>query len=152
MHDVPSGTSEIASQRLLSEAASETPVMTSYSAGTATASMYTADQQKTNMEKISWNKNKKDELKASDADASSGVSHKQVQQTTNRQRSKKVKVKSKQTLCTLCLLKSYTANHTIFKSLASECKKSEARGNFESQPQPCQWSEDAFEIKHCEGF
>ena len=95
---------------------------------------------------------RRDKLKASDADASSGVSHKQVQQKTNRQRSKKVKVKSKQTLCTLCLLKSYTANHTIFKSLASECKKSEARGNFESQPQPCQWSEDAFEIKHCEGF
>ena len=152
MHDVLSSTSEIASQRLLSEAASETPVMTSYSAGTATASMYTADQQKTQMEKISWSKHKKDELKASDADASSGVSHKQVQQTTNRQRNKKVKVKLKQTLCTLCLLKSYTANHTMLKNLASECKKSEARGNFESQPQPCQWSEDAFEIKHCEGF
>ena len=107
--------------------------------------------------KLTWRrfreiKTRRDELKASDAGASSGVSHKQVQQTTNRQRSKKVKVKSKQTLCTLCLLKSYTANHTIFKSLASECKKSEARGNFESQPQPCQWSEDAFEIKHCEGF
>ena len=41
MHDVLSSTSEIASQRLLSEAASQTPVMTSYSAGTATASMYT---------------------------------------------------------------------------------------------------------------
>ena len=69
-------------------------------------------------------------MKASDADASSGVSHKQVQQTTNRRRNKKVKVKLKQTLCTLCLLKSYTANHTMFKNLASECKKSEAIENF----------------------
>ena len=69
-------------------------------------------------------------MKASDADASSGVSHKQVQQTTNRQRNKKVKVKLKQTLCTLCLLKSYTANHTMFKNLATECKKSEAIENF----------------------
>ena len=48
------------------------------------------------------------------------------QQTNN----KKVKVKSKQTVCTLCLLKSYTANHTMFKNLASECKKSEAIENF----------------------
>ena len=70
-------------------------------------------------------------MKTLDADASSGVSHKQVQQTTNRQRdNKKVKVKLKQTLCTLCLLKSYTANHTMFKNLASECKKSEAMENF----------------------
>ena len=69
-------------------------------------------------------------MKASDADAKSGVSHKQVQQTTNRQRNKKVKVKLKQTLCTLCLLKSYTANHTMFKNLATECKKSEAIENF----------------------
>ena len=69
-------------------------------------------------------------MKASDADASSGVCHKQVQQTTNRRRNKKVKVKLKQTLCTLCLLKSYTANHTMLKNLASECKKSEAIENF----------------------